>query len=299
MRLPIDALATGRSVRVGGEDAAHVRRLAALPESDLPPIVVQRATMQVIDGRHRVRAARLRGASHIDARLVGHEDIEAFAFALKANTGHSGLPLTPADRQAATAHFLSLCPQWSDRRIAATAGVPPRTVVQLRDQLGHHAAERVGLDGRRRPTDSSRRRRLVRELLLDDPRLSLRQAARATGLSPETVRAVRANLVADKDRPAAPQPAADVARPRRLPTRSPETDGDMLQRLGNDPALRSTEAGRALLRLLHLQVRLRDGWTDLVGHLPPHCHGSLAALARQNAVGWRALAEQLERDLAS
>jgi hypothetical protein len=81
VRLPIDALGTGRSVRVGGEDAAHVRRFAALPGSDLPPIVVQRAKMQVIDGRHRMRAARLRGASHIDARLVGHEYIQAFAFA--------------------------------------------------------------------------------------------------------------------------------------------------------------------------------------------------------------------------
>jgi hypothetical protein len=80
----------------------------------------------------------------------------------------------------------------------------PRTVVQLRDRLGC------------RPTDGARRRRLAGELLLDDSPLSLRQAARETGLSPETV---RTDLVADEDRPAAGQRRGRIApcTRRRLP----------------------------------------------------------------------------------
>lgn len=73
----------------------------------------------------------------------------------------------------------------------------------------------------------------------------------------------------------------------------------LLRRLRNDPALRSSESGRALLHLLRQQLEADASWAGLTRHVPPHCHDSLAAFARQNALGWRALAEFLERDVAS
>lgn len=152
VRLPIGALGNGRSVRVNGVNAAHVRRLAGVAERKLPPIVVQQNTMRVADGLHRFRAARLRGVSHVSVRFLDCDDLDAFVFALLANNEPGGLPLTRADRRSAAEHILSVRPQWSDRRLAAVTGVAPRTVAEARDRLGSRAEVRVGMDGRIRPT---------------------------------------------------------------------------------------------------------------------------------------------------
>lgn len=290
VRLAIGALRRGRGVRAGGEDSAHVRRLAGVPDETLPPVVVRQGTMEVVDGLHRWHAAQLRGASHIAATLLDADDLGAFAFALRANNGHDGLPLTRADLDAAAGHVVLQRPQWSDRRIAELTGVPARTIAEARARLDGHTEARIGRDGRTRPTDGARRRALVRELLLDQPHLSLREAGRAAGVSPETVRAVRAGLRAEDRLPARP----------RTGLVTPPLDGATLVRwLRGDPALRSSQRGRALLRLLHLEAELHASWTDLTPDVPPHCRGGLAAFARQNAVRWRSLAELCERDPAS
>ena len=302
VRLPIGALGNGRSVRVNGVNAAHVRRLAGMAERKLPPIVVQQNTMRVADGLHRFRAARLRGVSHVSVRFLDCDDLDAFVFALLANNEPGGLPLTRADRRSAAEHILSVRPQWSDRRLAAVTGVAPRTVAEARDRLGSRAEVRVGMDGRIRPTNGAPRRERVRELLLDQPYLSLREAARLAGVSPETVRAVRAGLHAgERVQPSAP---IDVEQANRTSGRAARTTflmdrAALLQRLRNDPALRSSESGRALLHLLQQQLEADASWARLTRHVPPHCYDSLAAFARQNALGWRALAEFLERDVAS
>lgn len=302
VRLRVDALRYGRSVRIGGENPAHVRRLLGVPEEKLPPVVVHRDTMSVVDGLHRLHAARLRGASHITATLLDCDDVDAFVFALQANRDGAALPCTRAELRAAAEHLLLHRPQWSDRRIAALTGVARRTIAGLRARLGSQAEARVGRDGKARPTDSARRRELVRELLQDQPHLSLREVARAVGVSPETVRAVRTGLRSVQDRPAARAiTTALPARSTRAARRATEQldCAGLLGWLRNDPALRSSDRGRALLRLLHLQVQVRASWTEIADHLPAHCHDSLAAFARKNAVSWRDLAEVLERDLAS
>jgi hypothetical protein len=53
--------------RSGSEDDEHVNALTDV-EDRLPPIIVHRPTMRVIDGTHRLRAAKLRGARRIRAR---------------------------------------------------------------------------------------------------------------------------------------------------------------------------------------------------------------------------------------
>ncbi|KJK46994.1 hypothetical protein UK23_21620 [Lentzea aerocolonigenes] len=298
VRLRVDALSCGRPVRIGGENPAHVHRLLRVSEQELPPVVVHRGTMSVVDGRHRLHAARLRGASHITAKVLDCDEVDAFVFALLANRSSTTLPLARADLRAAAEHLLRHRPQWSDRRVAAITGVATRTIARLRTLLGDQSGARVGRDGRTRPTDSVRRRELVRELLLDQPHLSLREVARSTGVSPETVRAVRAGLRSEQGLPVVSRARTGTAGPAGRAI-EPMDCADLLGRLRNDPALRSSQRGRALLRLLHLQVELRASWAEIADHLPAHCHDSLAAFARQNAMSWRGLAEVLEREHAS
>ncbi|WP_394617222.1 ParB N-terminal domain-containing protein [Lentzea sp. JNUCC 0626] len=295
VRLRISALRRGRGVRVDGENAPYVRQLADVPEKRLPPVVVHRKTMNVVDGLHRWCAAELRGASHIAAVMLDGDDFDAFIFALQANKGHKGLPLTRADLRAAIEHVLSQRPQWADRRIAAVTGVAARTVANARIRLGDRTEVRVGSDGRKRSRNSARRRALVRELLLDQPHLSLRAVAREVGVSPETVRAVRAGLH-DEARLPPPSEGKPVPAPR---AETPMDNTTLLHWLHHDPALRASQRGRALLRLLQLESELRASWTDFTDHVPPHCRAGLAAFARQNATSWRSMAELLERDLAS
>jgi allophanate hydrolase subunit 2 len=63
--VPILSLRPGESLRLKGADKGHVARLAET-ESPLPPILVDRRSMRVIDGTHRLLAASLRGREMVD-----------------------------------------------------------------------------------------------------------------------------------------------------------------------------------------------------------------------------------------
>ncbi|MCO1574554.1 streptomycin biosynthesis protein [Crossiella sp. SN42] len=200
---------------------------------------------------------------------------------------------TLPDRKAAAARLLLECPQWSDRRIGSATGLAAKTVGRERNRLGRHTGARVGQDGRVRPTNSAERRLLARELMADQPHLSLRQIAAAVGISPETARAVRRELrggprpSARRVSPATPRPVDDSPRPD-LPA--------LLHWLRRDPSVRSSHNGRVLLRLLHLQQHARASWIDMADHIPVHCRRLLAEFARQNAAVWRVFADRLELD---
>ena len=71
---------------------------------------------------HRLSAAKLEGSETIRAEFVDADEQTAFLLAVKANTDH-GLPLSVADREAAAERILSWYPYWSDRAIAAIAGL--------------------------------------------------------------------------------------------------------------------------------------------------------------------------------
>lgn len=87
--------------------------------------------MRIIDGAHRVRAAQLRGRSHIEARFFDGSAADAFVLAVESNISH-GLALTLAERSAAAERILASHPHWSDRAIASSTGLSAHTVASLR-----------------------------------------------------------------------------------------------------------------------------------------------------------------------
>ncbi|MFF0792379.1 nuclease [Streptomyces spiralis] len=195
--VPIAALSCGVFLRQGGTDAAHVRLLVDAAEAaELPPILVQVDGCRVIDGLHRLEAARLMGEAGIRARFLDCSNSEALVIAMKANGSH-GLPLSKADRVAGARQVLGSHPDWSDRAIAGITGLSAKTIASLRDRsaiatpLG---GKRIGQDGRRRPVDAGEGRRRAAEYIAAHPDAPLRQVARATDVSLGTVHDVSARL---------------------------------------------------------------------------------------------------------
>jgi len=181
---------TPRHVRL---DDDHVRSLMEVIER-LPPLVVHGETMTVLDGVHRLEAARRAGLDSVKAILFSGSDIEALAIAIQANVRH-GKPLTPAERQAAAAVLLRRAPERSDRWVADTCGLSHTTVARIRQALDtKQQSVRTGRDGKARPVNASQGRSAVASALGQDPELSLRQAAKLAGVSPNTARRVAAEL---------------------------------------------------------------------------------------------------------
>jgi ParB-like chromosome segregation protein Spo0J len=199
--LPIAALEFGPSRRERGVDPAHVAALAEVAES-WPPIVVNRSDRVVVDGQHRIAAAKQLGLREVHVIWFDGSDIESHLEFVRRNVSH-GLPLTLAERRAAARRFVSSCPELSDRGIAGVCGLSPRTVRRLREEAGAVAGHtngsrrgqrRVGRDGRVRPIDQKATRARIAEELARKPDASLRKIASAVGASPETVRSVRNEL---------------------------------------------------------------------------------------------------------
>ncbi|HEU5471314.1 MAG TPA: ParB N-terminal domain-containing protein [Actinophytocola sp.] len=308
--IPLDALRPADSPRLVGEDDEHIRVLAE-PDRALPPILVHRASMRVIDGMHRLGAARLRGQQTIEVIFFDGSEDDAFVLAVQANVAH-GLPLSYADREAAVARIISSHPDWSDRAIAATTGLAARTVAAVRGRIVGLPQEtaRVGRDGRVRPLDSTSGRRVAGRLIADFPEASLREIARTAGISPATVRDVRERLQRGED----PVP---LRRPRngrtaRPPVSEPvEPDRDEAERLAadqrdailrsleRDPSLRFAESGHMVLRWLSRRVIAEEEWRELVAAVPAHSAYILAGLARRCAAEWIEFGKQLERRLST
>jgi hypothetical protein len=300
--MDIASLHLNGSPRLAGPDPLHVETMVAA-QDDLPPIVVHRPTMRVIDGAHRIQAALRRGESSIAGRFYDGSEAEAFVLSVWLNVTH-GLPLALADRKRAAERIATSYPQWSDRRVAAVTGISPGTVADIRRRVAGAAApdsSRIGQDGRVRPLDCSEGRRLAGRLMTENPNLSLRQVARAAAISPETARDVRnrllsgADLVPARRTRGAMRAAAksDGREPRPLnllrPGDGPESAIDrsvVVHRLMADPALRYSETGRNLLRLLTLHTRWTEEWDTIVDNVPPHCTDVVADLAGQFANLW-------------
>ena len=304
--VPVSSLRAGESPRLAGEDKAHIARLGEA-ETPLPPILVDRRSMRVIDGMHRLMAASLNGRGTIDVEFFDGSSADAFLCAVKANVTH-GLPLSRADRQAAAARIVASHPHLSDRAIAELAGLSAKKVADIRRHSAHAVREldaRVGRDGRARPLGSGEGRRRVAQLLAEHPQASLRELARGAGVSPATARDVRQRLERGEepapqrsaaagrcDAPAASAGAGTGAR-RSVPGAQP-APASARERLLRDPSLRHNEEGRRLLRWLQHSAIEADEWSSIIAAVPPHCAALVVQLARQSAQMWLDFAQELD-----
>ncbi|MFD0900353.1 ParB/RepB/Spo0J family partition protein [Actinomadura sediminis] len=310
--IAIRTLLPADSPRLEGENRAHILRLTEV-ESPLPPILVHRQTMRVIDGMHRLRAAMLRGEKEIRVTFFDGSGNEAFLRGVEMNIAH-GLPLTHADRRAAAVRIMAAEPQLSDRAVADRTGLAARTVAALRRSTAHlpRSNRRVGVNGRSWPVDGARGRRLAAEYIAARPDASLREVAKAAGISLSTAHDVRKRLLEGRD-PLPAGLAAARSRPHPAALASPRladaedgggrTSGrgggagraEVLRRLMKDPSLRHSAPGRELLRMLNAQVVTAGDWAGLADTVPAHCADAIARLARETAAAWEQFAEALDR----
>jgi hypothetical protein len=291
--LPIGSLLLTDSPRQSGESDEHVRALAE-SEAELPPVIVHGQSMRVIDGIHRIRAAAMRGETHVKAKLYQGTNSDAFVLAVRMNIAH-GLPLTRADRVAAAIRIIGTHPDWSDRMIATAVGLAAGTVGKVRrcsTAQGVHTAMRVGKDGRERPANNAPARLKVSQLLAEKPTASIRAIAREAGVSPSTVHNLRRRLRTGQKTPTGhpPQRVSSISR-----SAGSADVTSIFASLTRDPSLRFSDAGRSVLRWLD---RYRIGLMEsnkITERVPDHCAGSVARLARTFAQMWTDLAIQLEQ----
>lgn len=302
----VDSLTCLQSPRVAGEDPEHTRVLAQV-EGGLPPIIVHRPSMRVIDGMHRLGAAIIKGEPRIGVRFFEGTEAEAFVLAVRFNIAH-GLPLSLADREAAALQIIEQQPGWSDRAIASVVGLATRTIRGLRHEVHGAPADeqrRMGRDGRSRPLSSATGRRLAAELIGERPELSLREVARVARISPSTALDVRERISRGED-PVPPSQRREPADLDRAATRA-KTAPDRPERppftqellmaldgLRNDPSLRLTESGRTFLKWLAPRVLAPSGWHEAAREVPPHSSYVVARVARRCAEEWLEFADHLE-----
>lgn len=289
----ISALVLADSPRLSGEDAAHTRRLAEVDET-LPPILVHRGSMRVIDGQHRVRAAMLNGQETIEATFCDCSDEMVFPLAVEQNIAH-GLPLSLADRRAAAERIVAAFPEWSDRAIASSTGLSPKTVAAIRRRSGEENPRlntRLGQDGKVHPLSVADGRRRAAELISVRPDASLREIAREAGISPGTVQDVRCRLRSGRDPVLSLRTSAPVVQAVDLP---PVDHSRYLELLKRDPTLRFSHEGRNLLRWLHVQVLGAVRWSDMIDAVPAHSVDTVAALAAFCSSSWHDFAGELNQ----
>ncbi len=289
VELAIDELTLGESVRGGGLNEAHVALLVEMA-GQWSPILVWGEQNLVVDGWHRLAAARRLGLSRVPAmRFAGSKD-DAYLESVRRNIVH-GLPLSLEDRRRAACRVLERHADWSDRRIAALCGLSGKTVARLRRDdpgAGRRTGvvvgidRRIGQDGKIRPVRPGDVRDRVNRALDENPGSSLRRIAAAAGASPETVRSVRA--LREAQGAVATLPV--VARP--------SSSGQW----ENDPALTSCgDAGR-FARWFH-ETTVDERWHEHVWTIPVGRVYEVVDEARRRAACWSNFATMLESRLRS
>lgn len=302
----ICSLSFGESPRSQGENVEHTALLMEC-EGSLPPILVHRPSMQIIDGFHRVRAAQAKGKNMIEAVLLDGSVESAFVTAVAVNLGN-GLPLSMEDRRRAAARIVHSHPHWSDRAIARLVGLSAKTIKMIRctsDEVPTPDS-RTGRDGRVRPVDAAVGRLAAAEYLTAHPQSSLRTVAKYAGISPNTVRDVRNRMLRGEDptrcstrtmTSSTPSPARRAVPPPPAPPRIAEASctevRPLVASLSRDPAIRMTEAGRELLRWLHLHMVEDVDVAALLAAVPGHRQSQLAEIAARCAVNWSVIANKM------
>jgi ParB-like chromosome segregation protein Spo0J len=258
--------------------------------------------MRVIDGTHRLRAARLRGEDTVPVRFFSGSADLAFVLAVESNLTH-GLPLSQADREAAAARIVATFPEWSDRAIATSTGLSGKAIRAIRRSAAAEVPQpnaRLGRDGRVRPINTAEGRRLASLVIAARPGASLREVAKIAGISPGTVRDVRERMRRGEDPAPGRRPngerAAACTDDGRAEAPRPSAGNRLawLRILKDDPSLRFSDDGRDLLRWLDGHAIHRGDWEKVVDAVPAHCATLVAELARRWAREWQEFAEGVE-----
>jgi ParB-like chromosome segregation protein Spo0J len=301
------SLRAGESPRLDGQNEAHIARLAEV-DTPLPPILIDRRSMRVIDGTHRLMAAVLKGRATIDVEFFDGTEADAFLRAVEANVAH-GFPLSLADRRAAAVRIIVSHSHMSDRAIAEAAGLGRTTVAAIRRSSADTAAQpstRIGKDGKVRPVSGAAGRQRAAALIAEHPQVSLREVARGAGISLATASDVRKRLENGAD-PVPTRSVSVVARngsagldqAARHPAgpcepAAPRNPAPVLEKLLRDPSLRYSETGRQLLCLLRYNAVAARKWSDMIASIPPHCGALVGQLAGQYAQMWVEVAQVLD-----
>jgi ParB-like chromosome segregation protein Spo0J len=303
--VPIDSLLPADSPRLSGENAEHVNLLAAA-DQPLPPILVHRRTMRVIDGMHRLRAARRNGRKKVEVRFVDGAEEDIFVLAVQMNIAH-GLPLSTADRSAAAERVVRTHAHWSDRAIATATGISATTVAVIRRRVSGgspRSQARTGQDGRVRPLSAAQGRTKASEIIASRPNASLREIATASGISISTARDVRRRM-RNGEAPV-PPPREPALTPRRGPNRTepgaepaPGDPSSILAVLQRDPALKYNDQGRAFLQWLTTRLVHMDEWPAYVDAIPAHCKPAVVTLANQCTRAWKSFADEFSDHIGS
>jgi uncharacterized ParB-like nuclease family protein len=261
--VPLSLLERGFFLRGTGTDPAHVRLLAdAATLSELPPILVQKGNYRVVDGMHRIEAARLRGKKSIRARFIDCTDEDAFILAVKANTLH-GLPLSRSDRIFGAKRILIWHPDWSDRAVGAATGLSAKAIAGLRRRSADEVqqfSKRVGRDGKRHPLVAADGRRRAAEYMTAHPDAPLRQVVHEVDVSLGTVQDVRARMRRGMD-----PTAVGIRHNSGNPSWT-----EISSKLMSDPSLRYTESGRKFFRWMAMYAMHASEWKEFMDAIPPH-----------------------------
>ena len=295
VELSIDELQVGPSLRERGIDPTHVAALAEVP-SEWPPIVVNRSDRSVVDGHHRVAAARQLGLRDLRAVWFDGSPDESYIEFVRHNVRH-GLPLTLAERRLAARRILCIRPDRSDRGIAKVCSLSPRTVARLREEIeagrrangSRNGKGRVGRDGRVRPIDPAATRARIAEEIRRRPDASLRAIASTVGSSPETVRSVRKEMRADWTVASSGQGDAEATvvglLSRRPPAGSPVRD---------DPAFTDRDGGQAFVDWFESTSVVEGHLWQYVEAVPLSRVYEIADEARRRAEFWTRFAVSIE-----
>jgi ParB-like chromosome segregation protein Spo0J len=303
----VDDLRLTDTPRIEAINWDHVKSL--VEAVSFGPVIVAKKTMSIVDGAHRVKAAKIKGMKKISARFFDGDQRDAFLLAVKLNITH-GLPLTLDDRRAAASRILNSHPEMSDRSIGYAAGLSAKTIAAIRrcsSEDVHQLNARIGRDGRIRPLDTTEGRKNAVDYIRLKPESSLREIARNTGISVGTARDVRnrvregrnplpARACAVEEASGSDASAASSNHPiseQMIVTQSP------LDALRQDPSLRYSDSGRLLIRWLQVRAVEPGEWRAAIREVPPHCRSLLAAVARQCVAAWSEFADEVEASRTS
>jgi ParB-like chromosome segregation protein Spo0J len=294
--MDVKLLKLGMSPRFSEQDLDHAKALAHRFD-ECPPIVVERSTSTVIDGVHRLLAARLLGRSKVIVNFFDGTHDEAYVEAVRANISH-GKPLTLAEREAAAKKILGMRSDWSDRLVGSIYGLSGKTVGRLRKSTEEipQLMVRVGRDGRQRPTNSSQLRKEIATALGERPDANSTEIAKTVSTSPTTVRDVRKRIERGESFTPSNRPKNAAARNanRIDDVNRASAKEELFVNWRTDSAILALSGGEEFAKWLDETNVTSSHWEPVLALIPIGRIPKLIEHARSSALEWTILASSLE-----